>query len=257
MPIKHVASASLNMRTEPLAKPSTLIVSLPFGHKVEVYGTSPRDGWVNVRTNYNDKNLVGVADGSLLRAPLSSKKEVLLASAAIEWDRFKRGAGKEDHAPYYRYIGEMWKRRGQNLDGKNRSQLWSAACISFMVENAGYKRFKFATAHSVYIHEAITARLANNDKKDFWGFRLSEHKPQIGDLVCRKRSSAAIDFDFAAKHDDYKSHTDIVVAIGPNYVDAIGGNVSHSVSITRYGLNTQDRLDPDAGRVFAVLRNNN
>lgn len=122
MPIKHVASASLNLRSEPLAKPSTLIVSLPFGHTVEVQGASPREGWVNVRTIYNGRSLAGVTDGSLLREPLSTKKESLLASAAIEWDRFKRGAGKEDRAPYFRYIGEMWKRRGQNLDGKNTSQ---------------------------------------------------------------------------------------------------------------------------------------
>jgi hypothetical protein len=256
VPIKRVATSSLNLRSEPLAKPSTLIVSLPFGHKVEVVGNATRMGWVNVRTSYNGKSLSGVTDG-ILRESLSAKKEDLLASAAIEWDRFKRGSGKEDTSPYYRYVGEMWRRRGQNLDGKNTSQPWSAACISFIIENAGYKRFKFAIAHSVYIHEAITARLASNDKKDFWGYRLSEHKPQVGDLVCRKRSSAAIDFDYAAKHDAYKSHTDIVVAIGSNYVDAIGGNVSNSVSITRYSLTPQGRLDPDGGRVFALLRNNN
>ena len=32
----------------------------------------------------------------------------------------------------------------------------------------------------------------------------------------------------------FKSHSDIIVSVSPDFVLAIGGNVSHSVNITRY-----------------------
>jgi hypothetical protein len=34
--------------------------------------------------------------------------------------------------------------------------------------------------------------------------------------------------------DAFKSHTDIIVSVSPDFVLAIGGNVNESVNITRY-----------------------
>lgn len=79
----------------------------------------------------------------------------------------------------------------------------------------------------------------------------------IGDLVCRKRSSAKITYDVAKVRDDFQSHTDFVIATGAGFVDAVGGNVSNSVTVTRYPLTASGHLDDQGGRVFAVLRNNN
>jgi hypothetical protein len=251
----HVASKSLNIRSKPLVSPATLIASLPFGHKVKVLGAAEREGWVNAETTYQGKDISGVLSSANLRVPESDAKEALLAVAAVEWDRFDRGAGKEHVAPYWQYVGEMWDAIGETLTGKNRDVPWSAACISFIVRRAGYKGFKFAAAHAKYIHEAVVARLNNDESKDFWAYRTSEQKPAIGDLVCRKRSTAKITYDTAKTRDDFLSHTDFVVAIGDGYVDAVGGNVSHSVSITRYALDGAGFLDGQGGRVFAVMKN--
>jgi hypothetical protein len=252
----HVKAPSLNLRHTPLVKPETLIVSLPFGHPVDVQGDADRPGWKVVSTTYKGVVHHGVISGDFLRAPLSAAKENLLAAAAVEWDRFKRGEGKETVSPFDGFVGEMWQALGLGLDGDDTGQPWSAACISFIVRKAGYTKFKFATAHAVYINEAIVAR-QNNQARDYWGFRLNEHKPQIGDLICRKRTSAAINFDFAATHSEFKSHTDIVVAMEDGKVATVGGNVSNSVSITRYALTATGHVSADGGRVFAILRNNN
>lgn len=257
MPTMHVNSASLNLRSEPLIKPSTIIASLPFGHPVNVTGEAAKPGWKTVTTTYKGNNHNGVISGDFLRQPLSAAKEKLLAAAAVQWDRFNRGQGKETVSPYDDFVGEMWTNLGMNLDGDNTSVPWSAACISFMVKKAGYTRFKQGAAHSVYIHDAINKRINENSNSDYWGFRLSEHKPTFGDLVCRKRSSASITYDTAKNSSEFQSHTDIVVAVATDFVDAVGGNVRNSVSITRYKLKANGFLDPEGGRQFAVLRNNN
>ena len=48
--MKCIGSKYLNLRTEPLVKPSTLIVGLPFGHPVNIKQPSTRSGWFEVDT---------------------------------------------------------------------------------------------------------------------------------------------------------------------------------------------------------------
>lgn len=253
----HVASKKLNLRSEPKVKPSTLIVGLPFGQPVKPLADSNRSGWKIVETDYQGSVLTGHVSGRYLRDPVSQMKEAALSKAAVEWDRFDRGSGKETKSPFYKYIGEMWSARGLPYDGRDTSQYWSAAFISFVLENANYANFKFSIAHSNYIHESILARETGDETKDFWGFRTNEHKPRLCDLVARRRTSASyINYDYAMSHHQFPSHTDLVVAVGEGYVDTVGGNVSNSVSVTRYRLLNSGYLDSRGGRIFAVMRNN-
>ena len=118
-------------------------------------------------------------------------------------------------------------------------------------DHAGYGQFKFAASHSKYIHDAI--RKAGQAGAPFHGFRLFEHKPQVGDLVARSREGA-ISFEQAAASDAFKSHADIIVAVHADAVLAIGGNVSDSVSVARYAKTDSGHLS-DAGGTFALLVN--
>ena len=72
-------------------------------------------------------------------------------------------------------------------------------------------------------------------------------------MVCRWRETER-DFDDAAVSDAFKSHCDIIVRITADEVFAIGGNVSHSVSITRYDKTPSGFL-ADSNNVFAHLVN--
>ena len=75
-------------------------------------------------------------------------------------------------------------------------------------------------------------------------------------MVCRRRAGQNITYNYAANHDSFKSHCDIVVSIRDTHVSTLGGNVAHSVSRTNYPINSDGYLR-DTGRVYAVMKNMN
>ena len=94
----------------------------------------------------------------------------------------------------------MWQSIQMDLDGRDREVPWSAAFISFVVRKADpdYAGFMFAAAHTRYFHDAINQRLEGT-QSPFWGYRLEEEKPQLGDMVCAWRE-VRTDFDYTANH---------------------------------------------------------
>jgi hypothetical protein len=260
---KFVDLEALNLRSAPEMTPETRIAILHLGQPVDVLSPAPEFGWIRIKTTVDGVTKTGVVKAEIngqqsLRNPVSPQREALVAQAIAEWLRFEKGQGQEHHAPYFTYIGEMWQAIGLNLDGRDRDQFWSAAAISFMVRNAGstvpkYMKFKFAAAHARYMHDAILRREKNDTKAPFWGFRLHEIKPEIGDIACKWRESPR-DFDDAANSDAFKSHTDIIVSVQPDFVLAIGGNVGQSVNITRYAKTGAGFLAPQ-DQVFMHMVN--
>ena len=153
----------------------------------------------------------------------------------------------------------MWQAIGQDLDGKDRDVPWSAAAISFIVRQAGtefetYRRFKFAAAHSRYLHDSIVKRNAADQRAPFWGFRLHERRPAIGDIVARWRETPRT-FDDAVHSDSFKSHTDIIISISPDFVLAMGGNVQQSMNITRYKKTPSGFVAADGEAMMLMVNN--
>ena len=251
---------SLNFRSAPENAPETLVGQVFLGQRITDVADSEVEGWVSCRAEVDGDVKRGFLKKEFLRKPLSKSREALVASVNTEWMRFRRGTGIEHVPPFSGFVGEMWQKVGLNLDGTDRDQPWSAAAISFMVRNAGnkYRKFKFASSHSKYIHHAIKSREAEDTSVPFWGFRLSELKPQVGDIVCKDNPEFApsVNFDVARELDAYRSHCDIIMKVDSERqrVLTIGGNVSHSVSITFYDLAPGDLLAP-TNHVFALLRN--
>jgi hypothetical protein len=259
---KHVDVTSLNFRSEPVVADHTKLGSLHLGQPVEVLAEAGVVGWVEAEADLDGNRQRGFVSDRFLRDSVAEGCEILAAQAIREWLRFKRGLGLEHVDPFFRFVGEMWQAVGANLDGKDRDVPWSAAAISFIVRNADrampgskYGRFKFAAAHARFINDAIRSARQHDAQAPFWGRRVDEAKPSIGDLVCRNRTDEKITFDFAAEHDDFKSHSDIIIRVAGDHVVTLGGNVSHSVRFTRYELMPNDFLDPDDGNVFALLVN--
>lgn len=106
---------------------------------------------------------------------------------------------------------------------------WSAAFISYLVHLAGGgERFHYSFRHSDYIHRAINAHLGG-EPAPFAGFRADEAPIQPGDIVGMNRSEAEpIDYDWAAEHERYKSHCDIVVSVEGGFLTTVGGNVGEA-----------------------------
>ena len=266
--IVNVEALNLRRSAGP-ATPATLLTTLHLGQSVDVTG-APVDGWLPVvlaapggtqqgfvRQTLPAGPQTGASELPSLRDPASPAREALVAAAVAQWVRFKFGQGKEAEDPFFRFIGEMWTAIGFTHDGQDVDIPWSAAAISFMVRQASnqapkYQQFKFAASHSRYINDAI--RNAGKSAAPFWGLRLHERRPELGDIIVRSREQP-ITFELAAASDSFKSHGDIVVGIRPDEVIALGGNVSDSVAITRYAKTPAGFVDASKG-VFALLANN-
>jgi hypothetical protein len=256
----YVAVEALNLRSSPNKTNDNVIGSLFLTQKIDVTAEAT-DGWVQCTASVDGAQKIGFVSGSFLRRPTTPNREALIASVHAQYMRFNHGMGKEHIQPFAGFVGEMWKAiHINNLDGTHRDQPWSAAAISFMVRHASaaYAGFRFEAAHSKFIHHAIKCREANDATAPFWGFRLDEARPEIGDIVARDNPDhgPVVTFDVAAAMDSYRSHSDIVVQIdsAKQRLLAIGGNVSNSVSITVYDLAPGDFL-ADTKNTFALLKN--
>jgi len=257
---------SLNFRSAPVVDDATLNGPLFLGHAVTPTGAVDANGFVPVDTVFGRGMKSGFVAARFLRKAVSDGREALIAAAVEQWLRFDRGQGLEHVSPYFRFVGEMWDAIGIDLDGRDRGVPWSAAAISFVVRQAAakhalYKKFKFSDGHARYIHDSIVKRDAGDTNTPFWGFRITERKPQLGDLICKNRGDG-ITFDIAKRTDQFRSHCDVVIAIDSpnNKLLALGGNVSQSFETTEYRLAPGDflaALTPSGSTVFALLANRN
>lgn len=244
----------LNLRRAPEVVHGNIITPLTLGHPVQRLDGDPGDRFWRVQATVDGQTHTGFAASRFLRKPVSDARETLMEHAVTQWMRFNRGGGLEHTSPFFKFIGEFWKALdpGSQLDGRNRDHFWSAAFISFIVRKAGYQGFKFSEAHATYIHDAIKKRKANDASAPFWGFRLTEHRPQLGDLVAGWRKIPRT-FDNLPQG-FFPSHTDVVVEVRPGEIRTLGGNVAQSVSMKMMQLDGNGFLV--GMQPFAVLRNN-
>ena len=265
MTSKFVDLEALNFRSTPNSSSlANRIGILHLGQPVNEIGPASAPGWVELEAEIEGVTKRGVVKAEInglpsLRDPVSGSREALVSEAIKEWLRFEQGQGKEHVEPFFRFVGEMWQGIGLDLDGQDRGTPWSAAAISFMVRNAGkrfqkYNGFKFSKRHSVYMHDSIKRQRAADMSAPFWGFRLFQQQPEIGDIVGKWREDPS-DFDDAAAGRDFASHCDIIVSVRPDFVLAIGGNVKHSVSISHYAKTPGGFID-DEGDVNIIIMAN-
>ena len=166
---------------------------------------------------------------------------------------------KEGERGFFERVGIYWSEGTgiPNVDGRNHDQPWSAAFISYVMKQAGAgNRFFYSAQHSQYISRSIRDFLQRREAAGYWGRRLNEVKPQVGDIVCWARQSG-VDYDH--QHDgNYMGHCDLVVAVADGQVDVIGGNVENSVTKRPLALGRDGLLLPTSRSgetLFAVMQN--
>lgn len=255
--IGFVKTEGLNLRDAP---DGNVITSLTIGDRLEILGAASEANWKRVRTGGHE----GYVFGKYVRLPSSDTVERLLANVIAQWVRFEKGTAKETTSPYDSYIGEMWQRLGESYTGDDNVP-WSAAFVSYVVGQSGaaYSNFKFAASHSVFVNDAIQSRILGRTDRPFWGYRPSEAKPALGDIIARNRDGNDYSFDYAENHEYYLSHSDIVVEVTDRVVRVMGGNVRDTVStstphapfdIQEYELATDGQLRSGQG-LIALLKN--
>lgn len=260
---RFVAADGLFLRSEPNGETDdNIIATLYYGDAARVSGAPTANGYIRSRVQRGEETLQGFLATTYLREPEAPEIERLVREATDEWRRFDRGKGVETVEPYSSYINEMWTARGRpDLTGRDTDWFWSAAFISFVLENANFTKTRLSTQHSVYIHEAIQNRITGANR-DFWGYRRREAKPQVGDIICQWRDHETT-FDEAEMSSDFPGHTDLVIAVRPNACITLGGNVANATSGGRgvtvgtkiFELDDQGFL-PDRRNVFGLMKNN-
>ena len=160
---------------------------------------------------------------------------------------------READEGYWQRVGDYWRAVDRDLTGKDTDEAWSAAFISYVMKEAGAgSRFFYSEWHAHYIREAIRARQTGDASYGFWGYRLSERAPMVGDLVGYSRQDGV---DFENQPEVYKSHTDLVVAVRPGEIDVIGGNVEDSVTRKTLATDAKGKLIDKHHNWFVVLAN--
>ncbi len=262
---KIINIESLNIRSEPIVTPATTLNILHLGQSIWIddQNIDLNAEWLEVEAVLGGQKTSGYIKRVInnvfsIRDKSTPQREELVSQAVMQWLRFDQGQGLEYDRPYSEYVGEMWKMLKMKLDGTDRDMPWSAAFISYIVARSSknfdkYASFRFASSHSKYLHDSIIKRNTNDQSAPFWGYRLGEVKPQIGDIVARWRETER-NFNDAAIDDSFKSHTDIIVSINADYILAIGGNVSQSVSISRYNKSGAGFILPEK-QAFMLMAN--
>lgn len=137
---------------------------------------------------------------------------------------------------------------------------WSAVFISHLMKTAGFSagEFVFSDRHADYVQAAYETSAAEREGRTAaFAWRacdVASTPPREGDLLCATRADTARirRFDalreaMEARHKDeaFPMHCDLVVHADATSgaLDVIGGNVLHSVTLARMGLDARGLLD--------------
>jgi peptidoglycan hydrolase-like protein with peptidoglycan-binding domain len=182
----------------------------------------------------------------------------VVATAQRELARWNNGAIKETDPRNLEALRDYWKTgTGVNYTTAQlaspkfqASHPWSAAFISWVMRKAGAGNdFKYSASHSVYTAAAKENRLHGNNNP-FKAYRTNEISTRVGDLVCKARAGSGATYDTIRP--GMTTHCDVVVAVQPDGLEVVGGNVSNSVSRGRVRVDAAGHLtDPN---YFAVIR---
>jgi hypothetical protein len=198
--------------------------------------------------------------------PSASEKQSMVLLAVQEWRRFggqvityvPDGPPKVDRLGVQeREDSERVRDYWRAVDKPERNGLdgiaWSAAFISWDIESSGVPRDLFCPdqAHTIYVE-----RLVDRTKRPGAGLIPrwpGERPPQVGDLICATRDRGTTSLDNLNRG---PGHCDIVVEVGPRNLQAIGGNVRDSVTLSNYPLDAGGFLTPlSAHPIFTVIEN--
>jgi len=182
---------------------------------------------------------------------LSSLRSNIVSIALQEWNKWGKGNTKETDASIRETLKDYWLTGTGSIYGFTNSLAWSAAFISWVVKNAGGgNNFRYSAAHSTYTYYAKLNREQNNTNP-FKAYRISEKKPEAGDIVVQNRGSSSFTYENIAP-DKPGTHGDFVVRVTGSSAEVIGGNLSDSVSYGRIPLRPDGLINSTSH--FAIIK---
>lgn len=126
---------------------------------------------------------------------------------------------------------------------------WSAAFVSYVMEQAGVPAFVFppAGAHAFYIDALLGQAGWDPGRAAFLPHDPGEYAPRPGDLLCADRATLPIlhwQERLMERGQFRPMHCDVVVANGGGKVQAIGGNVRDATVLRRFPADAEGRVLP-------------
>jgi hypothetical protein len=198
--------------------------------------------------------------------PSASEKQSMVLLAIQEWNRFGRsvitylpdGPPRVEHKGVLEgddpeRVRDYWRAVDKPERSGTDGIAWSAAFISWDIESSGVPRDLFCPdqQHTIYVERLVDrAKRPGAVLVPRWP---GERPPQVGDLICATRDRGTTSLDNLNRG---PGHCDVVVETGPGRLEAIGGNVSDSVTLSNYPLDAEGFLRPLSGHpVFTVIEN--
>jgi hypothetical protein len=190
-----------------------------------------------------------------------------------EWTRFGRStvvygghAGgyvnrsgvSERSEPLASKIGDYWTTCGHPTWNGRSSKPWSGAFVAWVMAHSGIPASEFPRDAR---HGAYLAALYDNEHRSrrpaFVLHSPYDYSPKAGDLVCTGSSGPvwahASSRTARRRLDSSASHCDVVTDVRGGYVQAVGGNVKNSVSMSLYPVNSRGRLTAVPGKTWFVV----
>jgi len=206
--------------------------------------------------------------------PVHSRKYMIVKIANNEWLYFGQqkvvigedeesiphvGIWEDDDYSHSNRINQYWRAVGvSRLSGKDCKEPWSAAFISWIMQEAGVPEYLFTpgSAHHSYLNHLLAN--AHNPDAALIPHTIQEYKPKPGDLICanRSRSTPIKVIEELPDSLNAKLHCDIVVETKGQTLQAIGGNVRNSVSKTFMNLSPKGYLQITRSRPWFLIIEN-
>ncbi len=200
----------------------------------------------------------------------------MITRALREWDYFggqvvvlqgsqesipNVGIWEDDDASRSQRVNLYWRAVGKSgLYGRDCQQPWSAAFVSWVMQNAGVPTSQFSptAAHWVYLAGIVDA--ASSSGRYFVPRRIIDYSPREGDIICASRGGShpgtSSGYAYPEGLRGANTHCDIVVRKEGQTLEAVGGNVRNSVSKTILQLDANGHLQPVKRRPwFLILEN--
>ncbi|HTR83870.1 MAG TPA: DUF2272 domain-containing protein [Reyranella sp.] len=194
-----------------------------------------------------------------------------------EWTRFGRStvvyggsAGgyvnrngvNERSEPLNSRVGDYWGSCGHpEWNGRTTSKPWSGAFVTWAMAQSGVSASQFPRAgrHGEYLAILYDREHASRSPA-FVLHAPSEYAPKEGDLVCTGTAGPTwryADSRMARRRiDNTATHCDIVTAAHGGYVQAVGGNVKNSVTMSLYPVDHRGHLMNVGGHPWMLVVEN-
>ena len=170
-----------------------------------------------------------------------------------------RSGVNERSEPLSSKIGDYWGSCGHpNWNGRS-SKPWSGAFVAWTMARSGISASDFPRdgRHGGYLASLYDRQRQRGSRAAFVPHAPNEYSPKPGDLVCTGASGPTwrhADSRTARRRiDSTANHCDVVTDVRGGYVQAIGGNVKNSVTMSLYPIDSRGRLVPFAGKTWFMV----